>query len=141
MKKLMIGAMLAFSFMCAGSAANAQVRISATFGAPVAKATWYNSDESYYYLPEQGIYYNPTRRVYVFQDNGNWVYSSRLPRRYNGYTWRRSHYVRVRERAPFMHHDEYANHFNQNYRGKHVEWRRGDNDHHDNGRGNHYGHH
>jgi hypothetical protein len=127
MKQHLMGLVLALSSLSIATGAAAQVRVNVNLGTPVNNASWYNTDENYYYLPEQGIYYNPDRRVYVYQENNNWVYGSRLPARYRGYNWNRSHYVRVRERTPFMHHDEYARRFNRGYRGGHVDYRR-DND-------------
>src|SRR5690348_1710335 len=113
MKQLIMGTIVALSTLGAFTSATAQVRVNVNLGTPVNNASWNNTDDNYYYLPEQGIYYNPNRRVYVYQENNNWVYNNRLPSRYNGYNWSRSHYVRVRERSPYMHHDEYANHFNR----------------------------
>lgn len=134
MKKLIISAALALSCIGAAIRIDAQVRASASFGSPVTNAMCYSSNDRYYYLPEQGVYYNASRRVYVYPENNNWFFSSTLPDRYNGYNWRRSHYVITRERAPFMHHEEYEGRYGRNYHGRHVEWRRErdrDEHHHD----------
>ena len=118
MKKLIIATLLTCSIGVATST-TAQVHINVNIGKPVAGEAWYNNDDNYYYLPEQGVYYNVNRHVYVYQDNNDWVYGPSLPARYNGYTWQRSHYVVVRERTPFSHHDNYVTRYPHDYKGGH----------------------
>ena len=143
MKNILAAALLLFSTAAISNQATAQVRVNVNIGTPVAQSPWYNTDDNYYYLPEQGVYYNVNRSVYVYQDNNQWVYGQNLPSRYNGYNWRKSHYVVVRDRSPFNYHDSYSGRYGRNYNGGHVTYRR-DNDNRNgnnngrtnNGRGN-----
>src|SRR4051812_41872476 len=100
MKKILFLAGLALSL---GSSINsdAQVRVSLNIGRPVTQQPWYANDNDYYYLPEQGVYYNTRRRVYVYNENGAWLTANRLPSRFGNYSYRTSKYVRVRDRSPF----------------------------------------
>lgn len=106
---------------------NAQVRVNVNIGTPVVHERWYSSDNDYYYLPEQGVYYNVRRRVYVYPEGGRWMYANRLPGRYGNYTYRTSHVVRIHERSPFNRNDVYRRRY---YRGENRHER------HDNGRHN-----
>ena len=103
------------------TSSQAQVRISLNLGLPVVQQSWYDNDDDYYFMPEVGVYYNVRRRMYVYPDNGRWMYANTLPGRYNGFSYGSSRYVRVRDRAPFNRHDyynrQYAMNNNTRYRG------------------------
>jgi hypothetical protein len=100
-----------------------QVNVNINLGKPVAQEQWYGTDNNYYYLPEQGVYYNVSRRVYVYPDGGNWLYAKKLPSRYGSYSYRSSKYVVIRERSPFVRDNEiktrYANGNNPKAQGRH----------------------
>jgi hypothetical protein len=106
MKKIL---MLAGLALCLGSSfkSEAQVRINVQIGAPVIQQSWYDVDDDYYYMPDQGVYYNVRRQVYVYPYGGNWVYGPSLPSSYGGYTYRSGRYYRINGRAPFMRNDYY----------------------------------
>ena len=134
----MVLAGLAFS-LCATFNSQAQVRVSVNIGTPVMQQSWYANDNDYYYMPEQGVYYNVRRRVYVYPDGGRWLFASQLPSRYGNYTYRNSRYVQVRDRSPFNRDNDYKQRYQvNNNRGGYGN---GNNPHyngrHDNG--NHYG--
>lgn len=124
MKRILFAALLAFSTAATVTEARAQVRVNVNIGTPVRQSPWYGTDDNYYYLPEQGVYYNVTRRVYVYRNGNQWVYAPNLPSRYNGYSWRSSNYVRVKDRNPFDFHNTYASRYDRNYRGGHVIYKR-----------------
>ena len=129
MKKILFLAGLALSL---GSSINseAQVRVSLNIGRPVVQQPWYANDNDYYYLPEQGVYYNTRRRVYVYPENGAWLTASRLPARYGNYNYRRSRYVRVRDRSPFDRDNDYRTRYGRRYNDRHNDRDRdGRNDH------------
>ena len=117
---------LAFAFLLFGSTvtfqniAQAQVQVNVNLGTPVSQSPWYATDDNYYYLPEQGVYYNVPKRVYVFPEGNQWVYAPNLPARYNGYGYGKSHYVQVRDRSPFNNHNVYAGKFGSDYNDDHV---------------------
>lgn len=124
MKNILAAALLIFSTAAFRNDAQAQVNVNVNFGTPVAQSPWYTTDDNYYYLPEQGVYYNVDRRMYVFRENDQWLYARNLPSRYNGYNYRNSHYVIVRDRNPFGYHNVYSTRYTRNYNGGHVVYRR-----------------
>ena len=139
MKKLLIFSGLALS-LCAGfgTTASAQVRINVSLGAPVAQQPWYGYDDDYYYMPEQDVYYNVARRVYVYPEGGSWMYAGHLPDRYHGYSWNSGQYYRIHSRAPFDRNNYYRQQYAQGYDrreyrgdgGNPHEWGRQDNGRH-----------
>jgi hypothetical protein len=130
MKKIVLLAGLAFS-LCTSFKSEAQVRVNIQIGAPVVQQSWYNNDDDYYFMPDQGVYYNVRRRVYVFPQGGSWVYASHLPSRYGNVSYSNSRYYRVRERAPFNRDDYYRRRYAIAYNGH-----RGNNNMRDNDRRN-----
>ncbi len=139
MKRLIICFALAIGVLAAEKS-SAQVRVNIDIGRPVASEPWYGVDDDYYYMPDYGVYYNVQRRVYVYPDNGRWVYGSSLPSSYGHVTYRRAHHVRIHERSPFDRDDDYRvkyKHDNGKHKGwdKHGKGRGKDDDDHD--RGNH----
>jgi hypothetical protein len=67
--------------------ASAQLRISirANIGSqPVWGPSGYDRAE-YYYLPDIDVFYNVSRRQYVYEQRGRWVFSASLPRQYRNY--------------------------------------------------------
>jgi hypothetical protein len=137
MKKILFLAGLALSL---GSSINseAQVRVSLNIGRPVTQQPWYANDNDYYYLPEQGVYYNTRRRVYVYPENGAWLTASRLPARYGNYGYTRSKYVRVRDRSPFDRDNDYRTKYgrrdNDNHHDRDRDRRDGRDRHNDHDR-------
>jgi|GEM_PF-2246616 len=154
-KKLSLIALL----LCLSAPAMAQVNINVNLGTPVYRQPIYNEVADYYYLPDYGVYYNVNRQVYVYPEQGQWVYARRLPARY-GYhhDWRRTHFVRMHERAPFLRNDYYGNKYNRRNKpapyyqaprkdhrdqqryDKHDNRGRGNGNGHGNGRGAGHGH-
>lgn len=112
MKKIFLLAGLALS-LGAAVKSDAQVRINVNIGAPmpVAQQSWYGSDADYYYMPDQGVYYNVNRRMYVWPNGGSWMCGPSLPRSYGACTWGNSRYYSFRGRSPFMRHDYYRNQY------------------------------
>lgn len=100
MKKLLLISGLMF-VLGIGFNAYAQVNVNVQIGTPVVEVPWHATDNDYYYLPEQGVYYNVRRKVYVYPENGVWLYADRLPPRYGNFTYRSSKYVIVRDKSPF----------------------------------------
>ncbi len=139
-KTLLIAGLVVSTF--AGLKSQAQVRVNINIGTPVAQQSWYANDNDYYYIPEQGVYYNTRRNVYVYPENGGWYTASRLPERYGNVTYRNARYVRIHDRSPFNRDNDYRQRYhtsnNPHDNGRHDNRYRGDNEHHhDNG--NHYG--
>ena len=137
MNKIVLLAGLAMS-LCASPDSQAQVHINVQIGAPVVQQPWYANDNDYYYMPEQGVYYNVRRKVYVYPEGGKWLYADRLPSRFGNYSYRNSHYVRVRDRSPFDRDNDYRQRYHSNNGGDHNDHRngQGNHDNHDRGRDN-----
>ena len=132
MKKILLVAAVLFSISATNSA---QAQVNVHVGKPVVKEQWYSRDNSYYYLPEQGVYYNVQRKVYVFPENGQWLYANRLPSRYGSYSYRNSQYVRINDRSPFDRDNEYRQKY---YKGNNPKAQgRHDNGNHNGAKVNH----
>lgn len=123
MKKLLLLAGLTLG-LCSALRSDAQVRVNINVGGPVARQTWYGNDDDYYYMPQQNVYYNVQRRVYVYPERSGWMYAPVLPSRYGNCSYSNSRYYRVRARAPFDRNDYYRQQYAYN---------------NGNGRGNGYG--
>ena len=98
--------------------ASAQLRISirANIGSqPVWGPSGYDRAE-YYYLPEIDVFYNVSRRQYVYEQRGRWVFSASLPRQYRNYDLYSGYKVVVNDNRPYrnagMYRTKYATHKN-----------------------------
>ncbi len=116
MKKIILLAGLALNLF-ASFDSQAQVKVSVQFGTPVIHQPWYANDNDYYYLPEQGVYYNVRRRVYVYPEGNAWLFADRLPSRYGNYSYRSSQYVKLRDRRPFERDADYRSRYYGRHRG------------------------
>lgn len=115
MKRTFLLAGLVLSLF-ASLSASAQININISRGIPVAQQTWYQSDNDYYYMPEQGVYYNARRGGYVYPEGSNWMYASNLPARYGNCSYNNVRAYRINGRAPFMRNEYYRNQYSQAYR-------------------------
>lgn len=115
--------------LCLATDAGAQVHVKVNLGIPVSRESWYSTDNDYYYLPEQGVYYNVRRKVYVYPENGTWVYRRTLPSRYGSYSIRTSHYVKIHDRSPFNRDNDYK----QRYSHRDDDHRHHNDDHRNDG--------
>ena len=98
--------------------ASAQLRISirANIGSqPVWGPSGYDRAE-YYYLPEIDVFYNVSRRQYVYEQRGRWVFSASLPRQYRNYDLYSGYKVVVNNNRPYrnagMYRTKYATYKN-----------------------------
>ena len=98
--------------------ASAQLRISirANIGPqPVWGPSGYDRAE-YYYLPEIDVFYNVSRRQYVYEQRGRWVFSASLPRQYRNYDLYSGYKVVVNDNRPYrnagMYRTKYATYKN-----------------------------
>lgn len=106
MKKTILIAACALSLLV-GYKSEAWVSVNLQFGAPVMNTSWWGADNDYYYMPQQGVYYNVRRHMYVYPNAGNWCYGPSLPASYGAYNFAPGTYYRVRARAPFQNHGYY----------------------------------
>lgn len=121
MKTLKILFVFALLF-AVGRPATAQVNVNVNMGAPQYRQPIYHEVADYYYLPDYGVYYNVNRKMYFYPEHGRWVYARRLPKRYGfHHDWRRTHFVRMHERAPFFRNDYY----HRKYSAQKPQYRKG----------------
>jgi hypothetical protein len=134
MKKIVLLASLALGLFTSLKS-EAQVRINVQIGAPVMQQTWYDYDDDYYYMPQQDVYYNVRRRVYVYPEGGTWVYAPALPGRYGNCSYSSVPYYRIHDRSPFNRADYYRRQYPSAYGNRGGYNNAGNNYYrHDNGR-------
>ena len=102
MKKIALIAAFGLSLF-AGFSSEARVSVNVSVGTPVFQQPWYGVDNDYIYMPQQGVYFNPRRQVYIYQDGGRWCSAAHLPARYGRVNYRNVHTVRMRDFRPFGH--------------------------------------
>lgn len=67
--------------------------------------------DDYYYLPEVEAYYSVPQHCYFYMDGNRWVSAAYLPGAYRNYNWQSLRHYEVRERHPYMHHNDFVNRF------------------------------
>lgn len=100
MKKIALIAALGVSLL-SGFRSEARVNINVSFGTPVMQPPWYSNDNDYIYMPDQGVYFNTHRQVYVFQDGGRWFTARQLPSRFGRVSYMNVRTVRMHDFRPF----------------------------------------
>ncbi len=102
--------------------AEAQLRITlrANIGSqPVWGPTGYDRAD-YYYMPEIDVFYNVSRRQYVYQQRGRWIFSASLPVQYRNYNLYTGYKVVVNEDRPYRNADMYRNQYSS-YKNRHDQ--------------------
>ncbi len=84
MKKVIFALIVAFVFTSTLSS-NAKAGTP-----PWAQANGYNKKTTHIYLPEQNIYFDLNKNVYLFEENGVWIDSQTLPQKYSGIDFSKS---------------------------------------------------
>lgn len=118
MKKLFfLTALTIASFFIQSANAQLRINIRANIGSqPVWGPSGYDY-ASYYYLPDIDVFYNVSRRQYVYQQRGRWIFSASLPMRYRSYNLYTGYKVVVNDDRPYrnaaMYRNKYAGYRNQ----------------------------
>ena len=102
--------------------AQAQLRITlrANIGSqPVWGPTGYDRAD-YYYMPDIDVFYNVSRRQYVYQQRGRWIFSASLPIQYRNYNLYTGYKVVVNEDRPYRNADMYRNQYSS-YKNRHDQ--------------------
>lgn len=100
MKRLIFLIVLAIAGLSTNKAA-AQVSINVNIGSqPLWGPTGYDHVD-YYYLPEIESYYYVAERQFIYQSNGNWIFSGGVPPRYQGYDLYRGYKVVINSPQPY----------------------------------------
>jgi hypothetical protein len=122
MKKIIVLTGLFVSALLVTNVANSQVRfnVSVNIGSQPEWGPSGYDHVDYYYLPDIETYYYVPQKQFIYMSNGNWVYSSRLPRAYRNYDLYSGYKVVVNQPKPYMHHQEFRSKYN-NYRGRHGQ--------------------
>ena len=87
-----------------------QVSVNVNIGAPPVWAPAAPVEVQFYYLPEIEVYYDVPAHVYIYLNNGAWIRSAKLPKRYHGYDLYHSHPVYLRDykgKKPYVHYKEH----------------------------------
>lgn len=95
----------------------AQVSVNVNVGRPPVWAAAAPVEVHYYYLPEIEVYYDVPAERYIYLNNGVWVRSANLPRRYSGYDLYHSEPVYLthyKGKKPYVHFKEHK----MKYKGK-----------------------
>lgn len=110
MKKLFFLTTLTIgSFFIQSADAQLRINIRANIGSqPVWGPSGYDY-ASYYYLPDIDVFYNVSRRQYVYQQQGRWIFSASLPMRYRSYNLYTGYKVVVNEARPYRNAAMYRN--------------------------------
>lgn len=142
LKIIILGAfLLVFSF------SKAQVSVNVNLGKPPVWGPTVTTEE-YYYLPDINSYYDIHQSQFIYLNNGAWIRSRSLPRRYRGYNLNTGHVVVLNDyhgHSPYGHYKEhkvkYYKSDNNWEKSRRNEEHHQDGDHHGNGKGNKKGKH
>lgn len=114
-KLLLLTVFIASSFVINYS--NAQVRFNVNIGLGLPQ--WIPggyAGTDFYYMPEIDAYYNIRQQQFIYLEDDEWIFSARLPRRFEGFDLYNCHKFPIFEANPYLHDDFYRNRYAQ-YRG------------------------
>lgn len=104
LKTIILGAfLLVFSF------SKAQVSVNVNIGNPPVWGPTVTTEE-YYYLPDIDSYYDIHQSQFIYLNNGAWIRSRSLPRRYRGYDLNTGHVVVLNDYHGHSPYTYYKNH-------------------------------
>ena len=139
-KLFILGAfLLVFSF------SKAQVSVNVNIGKPPVWGPTVTTEE-YYYLPDIESYYDINQSQFIYLNNGVWIRSRSLPRRYRSYNLNTGHVVVLNDyhgRNPYtLHKNHKVKYYKNDNNWEKSRGNEGHNDnHHGNGKGNKKGKH
>lgn len=121
MKKIfLIAAMIAGGVFFQSAQAQLRITLRANIGSqPVWGPTGYDRAD-YYYMPYIDVFYNVSRRQYVYQQRGRWIFSASLPIQYRNYNLYTGYKVVVNEDRPYRNADMYRNQYSS-YKNRHDQ--------------------
>ena len=119
-KTLVLFSILLSSAICTGLTAQIRFGLNLNIGSqPIWGPTGYDH-VSYYYLPDIDAYYNVSSRQYIYNQRGQWVFSSSLPMRYRDYDLYSGYKVVVNEPRPYFHAQVYRDKY-AGFKGNHSQ--------------------
>ncbi|MGV3629642.1 MAG: hypothetical protein ACO1O6_00455 [Bacteroidota bacterium] len=86
---------------------NAQVNVNININSQPAWGPVGYDYVEYYYLPDIDMYYSVIYNKYIYWDNGQWVWVTVLPARYNYYNFYTGYKVVINRPNPYYRHDYY----------------------------------
>lgn len=121
MKKIfLIATMIAGGVFFQSAQAQLRITLRANIGSqPVWGPTGYDRAD-YYYMPDIDVFYNVSRRQYVYQQRGRWIFSASLPIQYRNYNLYTGYKVVVNEDRPYRNADMYRNQYSS-YKNRHDQ--------------------
>jgi hypothetical protein len=130
------------TFLLVFGFSQAQVSVNVNIGRPPVWGPVVTTEE-YYYMPDIDSYYDIHQSQFIYLNNGVWIRSRALPRRYRSYNLNTGHVVVLNDyhgRNPYAQHKNhkvkyYTNNNNWEKSREHDEHRNNDNH-----RGNEKGH-
>ncbi|WP_395059432.1 hypothetical protein [Flavobacterium sp.] len=133
------------TFLLVFSFSKAQVSVNVNIGAPPVWGPTVTTEE-YYYLPDINSYYDIHQSQFIYLNNGVWIRSRSLPRRYRSYNLNAGHVVVLNDYHGRNPYSRYKEHKVKYYKSdNNWEKSRGNDKHHDNdkhhGKGNKKGKH
>jgi hypothetical protein len=73
------------------------IPISATSQVNIGVNLNFSASERYYYIQDEGFYYDSQTSMYIIQSSGNWTRVRTLPARYNNFNFQNSHKIIIRD--------------------------------------------
>jgi hypothetical protein len=125
------------AFILVSSCLKAQVSVNVNIGKPPVWGPVVTTEE-YYYLPDIDTYYDLHQSQFIYLNNGVWLRSRTLPRRYRSYDLNTGYVVALNDYHGHNPYSQYKNHKIKYYK-KNNNWvKSAENEaQHDNG--NHHG--
>ncbi len=99
----------------------AQVSVNVTLPTPPPWGPVGYTEAQYYYLPDVEAYYDVPSAMFIYNERGNWVHRSYLPRRYRNYDLYGGYKVVMTDyhgNAPYNNFNEHKMKYRKGYRGE-----------------------
>lgn len=121
MKKIfLIAAIIAGGSLFQTAEAQLRINIRANIGSqPVWGPSGYDRAE-YYYMPDIDVFYNVSKRQYVYEQRGRWIFSYSLPRQHRNYNLYTGYKVVVNENRPYRNANKYRTQY-ASYKNNHGQ--------------------
>jgi hypothetical protein len=119
-KTILFAAILLGSFAYKTTSAQLRVGLNVNIATqPVWGPVGYDHAE-YYYMPDIDVYYNVSRRQYIYMEQGRWQFAASLPARYHNYDLYSGYKVVINEPTPYRHDQTYRTKY-VGYKGNHSQ--------------------
>jgi hypothetical protein len=110
----------------------AQISVNLNIGKPPVWGPVVTTEE-YYYLPDIDSYYDIHQSQFIYLNNGAWIRSSSLPRRYKSYDLNSGYVVVLNDYHGRNPYSQFKNHKTKYYKNENNWLKSRENEGHDNG--------